>query len=120
MIVSQVPPSLESSSLECLLPTLMPFRSSLRIRRKILPPGVWMASFAGFRPPPPPLAVLGFDPLALEAVMLMAEPGRTKGIGLAPPGLDDGVMTDPGLPDRELGCWRTAKTNVLLRASRWH
>lgn len=112
MMVSHVPPSLTSSSTP-LLPTLIPLRSSLRIRRRILPPGVWIASFAGFFPPD---AVLGLDPLALDAVMLIAELGLANGIGLAPPGFEDGVIADPAA----LGCCRIAKTNVLFSARRWH
>lgn len=95
-MVSQVPPSLMSSSLlRPLLPTLMPLRSSFLIRRRILPPGVWIANLAGFLPATVPLAELGFDPDPLvEAFMLMADAGRANGIGLVAPGLDDGVKAD--------------------------
>lgn len=105
MIVSHVPPSLTSSSLALRPPTPMPFRSSLRMSLRIFPPGVWIASFAGFLlPAPDPLAVLGLDPLALEAAMLIADPGRANGMGLAPPGFDEGVITEPSPPATELGC----------------
>jgi hypothetical protein len=119
MIVSHVPPSLASSSppnppaRELLL---IPRRSSLRMSRKIFPPGVWIASFAGFLALPF-VDELKLEPWALELVILMALLGRTKGMGLVPPGFEEGVI---GPAPSELGCWRTAKTNVLLSANRWH
>lgn len=67
--------------------------------------------------------VLGLEPAALELVMLMALAGRAKGMGLAEPGLEGEAMAAKGEEDRpggELGCWRMAKTKVLLRARRWH
>ena len=75
-----------------------------------------MASLAGFFPATVPVAELGVEPLTLDAFMLSAEPGRENGVGLVPPGFDDGVSTDP--PDRVLGCCLIAKTKVLLSASR--
>ena len=77
-----------------------------------------MASLAGFLPlTPTPLAVLGLEPAALELVMLMALLGRANGIGLVPPGFDEGVIGEPPEPS-ELGCCRMEKTNVLFSASR--
>ena len=73
-----------------------------------------MASLAGFLEPLP-LLVLGLEPAALELVMLIALLGRTNGIGLAAPGLNEG---DIGVPSTELGCWRITKTKVLFSASR--
>ena len=62
----------------------------------------------------PLVVVLGLEPAALE-VMLRAEPGRAKGTGEAAP-----WAWDEAPAPVELGCWRTAKTKVLLRARRWH
>ncbi len=56
---------------------------------------------AGFLDPLLLDVVLGFEPAALELVMLIALLGRTNGIGLAAPGLEEGVI---GLPSIELGC----------------
>ena len=63
-----------------------------------------MASFAGFFPATVPLAELGFEPPATDVVMLIAEPGRANGMGLVPPGFEDGVSADCGPLDIELGC----------------
>lgn len=113
MIVSQVPPSLISSS-GVLDPTLIPLRSSFLMSRRILPPGVWIASLAGFFPATVPLAEL---PLALEALTLIADDGRAKGTGLVDPGFDAGVRADCALLEMELGCCLMAKTKVLFRAN---
>lgn len=105
MIVSQVPPSPPSRL------ALWP-RSSFLISLKILPPGAWIANFAGFLLVYP-LLVLGFDPEAEELVIDIAELGRMKGMGEVPPGFGEGEETEDG-------CWRTAKTKVLFAARRWH
>lgn len=73
-----------------------------------------MASLAGFLVVLLVLYELGFD----DAPMLMADPGRTNGMGLALPGFDDGVMEEPPSSGAEEGCWRMANTNVLLSARR--
>ena len=77
-----------------------------------------MASFAGFFPATVPLAELGFELPVTDVDMLIAEPGRAKGIGLAPPGFEDGVNAELGPFAIVLGCCRMANTKVLFSASR--
>lgn len=54
----------------------------------------------------------------------MAEAGRTKGFGdrLPASAITPPIVSDEAekAPERELGCCRTANTNVLLIASREH
>jgi hypothetical protein len=65
-------------------------------------------------------AVDAFEPVAMDDTMLSALEGRAKGFGERRP-----LMMPPslGLGDvegRDDGCWRTAKTKVLLIASLEH
>lgn len=103
MIVSQVPPSLASP--------VRPPPSSLRINLRIFPLGACMANFAGFFVVYALLVVLGLEPDAEELDTDMADEGRIKGMGDDAPGFGDPVETEDG-------CWRTAKTKVLLTARR--
>jgi hypothetical protein len=107
IIVSQVPPS----PLSIAWLVLCVF-SSLRINLNTLPPGAWIANFAGFLVANAFVA-LGLEPEAEELVIDIADVGRMKGIGEVPPGLGD-------VDESEDGCWRMAKTKVLFRARRWH
>jgi hypothetical protein len=84
----------------------------LRINLRTLPPGDWIASFAGFFEAYA-FVVLGFDPEAEELVIDIAEVGRMNGMGDVPPGFGDVDESDDG-------CCRIAKTKVLFRARRWH
>jgi hypothetical protein len=69
--------------------------SSFRINLKTLPPGAWMANFAGFFKAKAFVA-LGFDPDADELLIDIAEVGRMKGIGEVPPGFGEVDESDDG------------------------
>jgi hypothetical protein len=106
--------------------------SALRMSRRIFPDGVWMASFAGFSRAWPDLiddiadveavnpsmdAVDALEYPALLDTILSALDGRMPAGETRPPGLPSLLIGEEGGED---GCCRTAKTKVLLRASRAH
>jgi hypothetical protein len=67
-----------------------------------------MANLAGFFDE----YMLGLEPDADDAVVLMALPGRANGTGESVPRL--------GVETIDEGCCRMAKTKVLFTARRWH
>lgn len=106
--------------------------SALRLSRKILPDGDWIANLAGFSRPEfdrvddmaDVEAENSFEtvdtdepPAELETI-LRALAGRARIDGEMRPLRADSLPLDG--TGMEAGCWRTAKTNVLLTASLEH
>lgn len=97
----------------------------------ILPDGDWIASFAGFSRPEADLddemadvdaensweTVEMTEPPAELETMLKALDGRINTEGETRPVPFGSLLFEESSDD---GCWRTAKTNVLLIASRAH
>jgi hypothetical protein len=106
--------------------------SAFRVSRRILPEGDWIASLAGFSRPEPERVdeiaeveaensldtVDTVEPPAELEIILSALAGRENTDGETRPLKLFSVLAGWGVGEE--GCWRTAKTNVLLTANLEH